>query len=82
VTGLPDFQGTFSGFYDDATAQTYTAAVDGVARKFYFYTDIVNDPAQYFFGTAFVDFALDSDVAGALAISGNISAASVVAKVG
>jgi hypothetical protein len=37
VSGLPDVAGTFAGFYDDATAQMYTAAVDGVARKFYLY---------------------------------------------
>ena len=31
VGGLPDASGEFDGFYDDATVQTYTAAVDGVA---------------------------------------------------
>jgi hypothetical protein len=37
VAGLPDASGDFSGFYDDGTVQTYTAATDGVARKFYLY---------------------------------------------
>ena len=82
VTGLPDFKGTFSGFYDDATVQSYTAALDGVARKFYFYPDITNDPGQYWWGTAFFDFSVTSGVAEALAISGNITAASAVTKVG
>ena len=35
VAGLPDASGDFSGFYDDATAQTYTASVDGLPRNFY-----------------------------------------------
>ena len=33
VAGMPDCSGSFSGFYDDATAQTYTAARDGAARN-------------------------------------------------
>ena len=59
VAGLPDFQGTFNGFYDDGTVQTYTAALDGQARKFYLYTDIVNDSGQYWWGTALWTFHLD-----------------------
>ncbi len=82
VAGLPDFSGTFSGFYDDGTVQTYTASLDGVARKFYLYPDIVNDPAQYFFGSAFADFSLTGGVSEALAVSGTFSAASTFAKVG
>jgi len=82
VTGLPDYQATFSGFYDNATAQTYTAAVDGVARKFYLYPDVVGTPGQYWFGTAFFDFSLTLDVGGAVAIDGSLAAASAVSKVG
>ena len=33
VGGMPEASGSFNGFLDDATAQTYTAAVDGLARK-------------------------------------------------
>jgi hypothetical protein len=36
VAGLPDSSGDFSGFLDDATSQTYIAAVDGPARNFTF----------------------------------------------
>jgi hypothetical protein len=82
VAGLPDAKGVLNGFYDDATVQTYTAATDGIARKFYLYSDIVNDPAQYWFGTGFFDFSLNGDVANPLAISVNWVAASSVSKVG
>ena len=82
VAGLPDASGSFDFWYDDATVQTYTAAVDGVARKFYFYPDIVSSPAQYFFGTWFVDFSINQTVDGAIEGSANWNAASAVAKVG
>jgi hypothetical protein len=82
VAGLPDAKGTFTGFYDDVTVETYTAATDGVARKWYLYPDIVNDPAQYWFGTIFADFHVDGDVAGSLATSANWVAASSITKVG
>jgi len=82
VVGLPDSSGSISGWYDDTTVQTYTAAVDGVARKFYLYPDTVNDPAQYWFGTIFVDFSLDGGVTDALAFSGDWNAASSISKVG
>jgi hypothetical protein len=81
VAGLPDASGDFSGFYDNATAQTYTAAVDGVARKFYLYPDTTNT-AQYFFGTIFADIKIDGEVGGAIAVSSSWNAASSIAKVG
>jgi hypothetical protein len=81
VSSLPDVSGSFAGFYDDATAQTYTAATDGVARKFYLYPDNTST-GKYWFGTAFFDFSVSSDVGGAVQVSGDLAAASVVAKVG
>jgi hypothetical protein len=81
VSGLPDAQGTFSGFYDNATVQLYTAAVDGVARKFYLYPDN-GSTGQYWFGTALFDFNVDAAVDGAVQINGSFAAASVASKVG
>lgn len=81
VSGKPDAQGDFQGWYDNATAQTYTAAVDGVARKFYLYPDReVN--TQYWFGTGLFDFAVAGEQDGAVSISGSFAAASAVTKVG
>lgn len=81
VAGLPDASGSYSGFYDDATAQFYTAAQDGVARRFYLYPSTTST-AQYFFGTGLFDFSLETTVDGANTISGDFQAASIVTKVG
>lgn len=81
VAGLPDASGDFSGFYDDATVQTYTAATDGVARKFYLYPSTSNN-AQYFFGTVLPDFAVDASTTGPANIKSSWNAASAIAKVG
>jgi hypothetical protein len=81
VAGLPDCQGDYTGFYDNATAQFYTAATDGVARKFYLYPDNTLT-SQYWFGTAFFDVSVEAEVSGAVSISGSLAAATAVAKVG
>lgn len=81
VAGLPDASGTFGGFYDTATAQLYTAATDGVARKFYLYPTN-QSTGTYWFGTALFDFSVSGAVGDTVTISGNWKAASAVAKVG
>lgn len=81
VSGLPDAQGDFGGFWDDATAQLYTASQDGVARKFYWYPDAsVN--TIYWFSTGFFDFQMDSGVDKGHEISGSWAVATPLIKVG
>lgn len=74
VSGMPDASGDFSGFYDDATAQTFTAASDGVARKFYLYPDHTVT-TKYFHGEILVDFTANGGVDGPVALSASWSAA-------
>lgn len=81
VNGLPDASGAFSGWYDDTTVQTYTAATDGVARAFYLYPSTSNT-GQYFWGTVLPDFNVESDVDGAVGMSADWAAASTIVKVG
>ena len=81
VAGLPDASGQFAGFFDDATAQTYTAATDGLPRKFYLYPSTLTN-SQYFFGTILADFSVDGGVGDAVKVSSSWSAASTIAKVG
>jgi hypothetical protein len=81
VAGLPDASGTFDGFYDDATVQTYTAAVDGQPRKFYLYPNTTNT-GQYWFGTILPDFAASGGVAAAVSAKSSWNAASSIQKVG
>jgi hypothetical protein len=81
VAGLPDASGDFSGFYDDTTVQTYTAATDGIARKFYLYPSTLTN-GQYFWGTILPDMSINGAVSGAVAISASWNAASAIQKVG
>lgn len=80
VGGLPDASGSYSGFFDDATQQFYTAATDGVARKLYLYP-VASDTTKYFFGTALFDFSVDLSVDGAATISGDFNAATPFGRV-
>lgn len=82
VADLPDASGTMNGFYDDATVQTYTAALDGQQRKFYLYTDIVNDPTQYWYGNGFFDFSATGGVGAPLAFTASWNAAGPITKNG
>ena len=82
VAGMPDCSGSFSGFYDDATAQTYTAARDGAARNFYWYPKTPSNTGPYWFGTGLFDFSIETDINGAVSVSGNFKASSAVTKVG
>ena len=81
VTGFSDAQGSFSGFWDDATRQLYTAAVDGVARSWYWYPDTTST-SRYWFGTAFFDFTIEENLSGGVTISGSWAAATAVSRVG
>jgi hypothetical protein len=80
VAGLPDAGGSFAGFYDDATMQTYTAATDGLARKFYLYPDATTN-TKYFFGTILPDFSVDGSVSDAVKVSVSWQPASTIARV-
>lgn len=81
VAGLPDAQGEFDGFYDDSTVQTYTAATDGVARKFYLYPSTSTN-SQYFWGTILPDMSISSAVDGPVEIQSSWNAASTIQKQG
>ncbi len=65
VAGLPDSSGDFSGFLDDATSQTFVAALDGLSRNFYLYPDVTANPNNwYWFGPILVDASADGAVGG------------------
>jgi hypothetical protein len=81
VAGLPDASGDFSGFYDNASSQTYVAATDGLSRNFYLYPSTLS-ATQYFFGTILPDFAVTSGVAAAAAIKSTWNAASQIQRYG
>lgn len=80
VSGLPDASGDFSGFFDDASRQLYTAARDGVARNFYLYPNTVADPVMYWFGQILPDFAISGGIAAAISVKANWKASTAVIK--
>jgi hypothetical protein len=81
VAGLPDSTATISGIFDDESQQFWTSAADGVARKWYFYANH-SDTSKYFFGTAFFDMSVESDVNGVIGFNGTMSAATSTVRVG
>ena len=80
VAGLPDASGDFGGFMDDATSQTYIAAIDGLARNFYLYPDTTNSPNVYWFGTVLPDFSADGAIAGPVNFKSTWNAASRIQR--
>jgi hypothetical protein len=84
VAGLPDASGDFTGFFDTSTAQTYTAAIDGLSRNFYLYPSLLGvegaSPGQYFFGTILPDFSTAGGVASAVTFKSTWNAASQVQR--
>lgn len=81
VAGLPDASGSFGGFMDDASAQTYTAAVDGQPRKWYLYPNL-DTPTVYWFGQILPDYKGDSGVGDSAKFSADWNAASSIVRVG
>jgi len=81
VAGLPDASGDMSGFYDDATRQTYDAANDGLNRNFYLYPN-KNTLTQYFFGLILPDFSIAGGVAAAVSFKSTWNANSPIVKAG
>ncbi len=73
--------GSFTGWFDTATVQTYQAAVDGLPRTFYLYPDTAN-PGQFFSGEVLPDFSVGSGSAAAVAIAVSWESAAPVLKSG
>lgn len=81
VAGLADGTLDFSGFLSDtAGTSLVTAAIDGVARKFYLYP--FNTTSTYFFGTGFFGTTVETDVAGAVSMTGTAMMATPVTPIG
>lgn len=81
VVGLPDDKGAYNGFADIAGDALYTAARDGLSRKFYFYPDYTNAVGTYFFGSAFFTLSNNWAVGEGAKVSGNWVAASDISRV-
>lgn len=76
VQGLPDAKGQVSGFWDDVSSDTlFTAAVANGGVNVYLYPSSLV-PTKYWYGSAYFDASLDTDVKDAVKVTGNFVAAS------
>jgi hypothetical protein len=79
AAGQPGVSGAFTGFWDDATSQTYIAAVDGLPRSMYLYPDSAN-MSQYISGLVLPDLAVAGGTGTAVTITVNWAAAGPVTR--
>jgi hypothetical protein len=70
-SSAPQITGTYTGFLDTATAQLYTAAQDGLSRRWYLYGSTPSSSGAYWFGTAVFDWKTDADVGGPCKMDGH-----------
>jgi hypothetical protein len=80
VSGLPDSSGSFNGWYDSASPQTYAASTDGLPRSFYLYEDAVGAATSYWFGVILPDMAIAGAVAAGVSLKSNWSAAGPIQR--
>lgn len=81
VQGLPDGSGSFEAIWDKGTAQTYTAAMDGLARNSYFYPTTPSTAGPYWYGSYFWDFQIETEVGNAVKIKGTFAPAGNITKI-
>lgn len=74
VQGLPDVDGEFSFFWDDSDPTLYQASRSADGVKLYIYPS-EDALSRYFYGPAWTDFSIESDVNGAVQGSVSFSAA-------
>lgn len=73
VQGLPDINGTFSGFFDDSETKIATAAASSDGCKIYLYPSS-DAPTKYKCGPAWLDQSITVGVSGAVSVSGSFVA--------
>jgi hypothetical protein len=74
VAGLPDGSLAISGFCSDTVASgLISAALDGVARKWYFYPFAIT--TAYSFGTGFFDWSVAAQVGDSVKMTTNMKPA-------
>jgi hypothetical protein len=75
VQGLPDFNGSLSGFFDDTDSTVFTGSGSADGVKMYLYPDFTNAPTKYWYGAAYVDYEVETPVDGPVTIASEFVAA-------
>lgn len=73
VQGLPDVKIEFSGFWDDTETKPFAAAASSDGIKAYLYPSS-DATSKFAGGPAWADCSIDTDVSGAVKISGTLAA--------
>jgi hypothetical protein len=73
VQGLPDIQGTLSGFWNDLETKPFAAAASTDGCKLYLYPSS-DKTGSYHYGPAWLDASMDVTVSGAVTVSMNFVA--------
>lgn len=80
VQGKADISGEFSGVWDNATDNLFTAAASSDGVKLYLYPS-ADVTTKYWYGTAWVDASIEVGVDSAVTISGTFQAAGAWGRV-
>ena len=75
VIGLGDFNGSYTGFWDDADTVPFTAQASSTFSNMILYVDYTNSVTKYAYGPAWIDMSIDTSVKDAVKISGDFVAA-------
>jgi len=73
VQGLPDINGSFSGFWNDAEDKLFTAASSTDGCKIYLYPS-ADAASKYFYGPAWLSVSVSTAVGDAVKVTGNFLA--------
>ena len=73
VQGLPDINGSFSGFWNDAEDKLFTAAASSDGCRIYLYPS-ADAAAKYFYGPAWLSVSVNTAVGDAVKVTGNFLA--------
>jgi hypothetical protein len=73
VQGLPDINGSFSGFWNDAEDKLFTASSSSDGCKIYLYPSS-DAPTKYFYGPAWLSVSVSTAVGDAVKVTGNFLA--------
>jgi hypothetical protein len=77
---LPNFTGDFEGVFDDGETTVFAASESDAAVRMYLYPDHTNLAGRYWYGTAHVDYSIDTQVDDKVMVSGTWVAASSWAR--
>lgn len=80
VAGLPDYSGSFSGYWDDTDTTLFAAAATLAGCTAYLYPDLTNKPTVYWAGLMNVDYEITVDVTDAVKVSASWDASGNWAK--